>query len=42
MHFYFLQQALGSQHGTWMGDDFVDVVLNTSTGGSNGGEDLTE
>jgi hypothetical protein len=23
------------------GDDFIDAVMNTSTGGSNGGEDAT-
>jgi hypothetical protein len=39
VHFYILQ-ASGSQRSTATGDDFIDAVLNTSTGGSNGGEDV--
>jgi hypothetical protein len=34
MYFYLLQ-GLGSHHGPTTGEEFADVVLNTSTGGSN-------
>jgi hypothetical protein len=39
MCIYLSLQRLASHRGAAEGDEFVDAIINTSTGGSNGSND---